>query len=147
MAAFQQVERWCEAEPLPPPAGSGTAAAGQIAAQLAGYLSYKGQAPDLSRNFDDDPNFEGFVTNYAKSDADEKARIEASYQVQIGTAPEASSGAPARQQTPAGAERRAPSPQGATVETLLADQPDNRDYTMSDGTVWRKSGGKVTKIK
>ena len=40
---------------------------GSAAISLAGYLSYKGQAPDLSRNFDDDPNFEGFVTNYAKT--------------------------------------------------------------------------------
>ena len=107
------------------------------------------------------PGTQDYTPEAKKSYDDEKARIEASYQVQIGTAPEASSVAPSRQQTPGGAERgelprkqlgrvelRQLAPRAAKdVESLLADQPDNRDYTLSDGTRWRKSGGKVTQIK
>lgn len=33
---------------------------------LEGYLSYKGGAPNRARNFDEDPNYKGFVTDYAR---------------------------------------------------------------------------------
>lgn len=44
---------------------------GYASISLEGYLSHKGLAPDRTRNFDEAPNYKGFVTNYAKTDPDE----------------------------------------------------------------------------
>lgn len=44
---------------------------GTASISLEGYLSYKGGGPDRTRNFDEDPNYKGFVTNYAGKDPDE----------------------------------------------------------------------------
>jgi hypothetical protein len=40
---------------------------GTASISLEGYLSYKGAAPNRARNFDEDPNYNGFITNYAKT--------------------------------------------------------------------------------